>query len=73
MEPVWIALVYAHDPPDFTLCELHALIVAKRQQAGLLTLFSSWSRLKIMLVHAIDDRPCVFRRDAFWLRDLRLL
>lgn len=72
-EADWNALVYSHDPPDFTLGELHALIVAKRQQAGLPRLFSSGSRLKIMLVHAIGERPCVFRRDEFWLRNLRLL
>lgn len=63
-------LCLQHDPPDFTAGELHDLICKLCRAEGKPVPYSSWSRLRLVLVDTLGVNPSQVLKDARIIRDL---
>ena len=63
-------LMLVRDPPDITAGELHDYLCELCRASGQPAPWSSWGRVKIVLVHSLGASPLAIHRNSLLKRDL---
>jgi hypothetical protein len=71
LEPADILPIWKAHGNDCTVGDMHDIIVANCQTAGVTVPRSSWNRVRVALVRALGVRVKEVRRDAWLRRDLQ--